>query len=106
MTEQINLLGDHAQPIDEQLGPVQRECMRALRELRSLARDEAGAIAHEHRRKHERSDRCMFCGPDGADILKALARRGLIERDAVSGAARLPTPAVEPDAAPEDAIPY
>jgi hypothetical protein len=106
VTEQLNILGDHAQPTDLQLGPVQRECMRALRELGSLARDEAGALAHEHRGKHHRDDRCVFCGPDGADILKTLARRCLIEREAVSGDARLPTTQAEPDDPDGDGIPY
>lgn len=107
MTEpQLNLLGDHAQPDDQELGPVQRECMRTLREQGSLHRDEAGAISHDHRGKHGRGDRCLYCGPDGAEILRALARRGLIERDAVSGAARLPAPPVEPDDRQGWGIPY
>lgn len=77
MTGQLNLLGTVDDPIDLELGIVQREVVRELRRLRTLSKDEAGAIAHEHRGKHSREQRCEFCGADGAAILGALLRRGV-----------------------------
>jgi len=78
MAEQLNLLGDQAQPVDEQLGPVQREVMRVIRRTETMSWDEAGAIAHCHAGKHSVDDRCVFCGTDGARLLESLIRRGLV----------------------------
>lgn len=91
MAEQLNLLGDQAQPVDDELGVVQREAMRELRRLGTLSRAEAGAIAHEHRGKHGRTETCMWCATDGALLLESLIRRQLAEA-APGGDARLPTP--------------
>jgi hypothetical protein len=99
MTEQLNLLGDQAQPVDDELGPVQKAVMRVIRRTETLSWDEAGAISHAHRGKHSVDDRCMFCGTDGANVCESLIRRGLVE-PAKHGFVRLPTPKL-PEARPD-----
>ena len=77
--QQLNLLGDVAQPVDDELGPVQRAVMRVIRRTNTMSWDEAGAIAHCHRGKHTVDERCEFCGTDGATLLESLIRRKLVE---------------------------
>ena len=89
--EQLNLLGDQAQPVDDELGLTQRAVMRELRRKGTLSRAEAGQIAHAHRGKHSVEETCMFCGTDGALLLESLIRRELAEA-AAGGDVRLPTP--------------
>jgi hypothetical protein len=79
VSEQINLLGDHAQPTDRQLGPTQRVVMRKLRRLGTLSKAEVGAIAHVGRGKHKVDETCMFCGVDGEPICQSLVHRQLAE---------------------------
>jgi hypothetical protein len=79
MAEQLNLLGDQAQPVDEQLGPVQREAMRVIRRTGTMSRAEAGAIACAHRGRHSVDETCEWCGTNGALLLESLIRRGLVE---------------------------
>ncbi|MFL5911440.1 MAG: hypothetical protein ACJ768_12800 [Gaiellaceae bacterium] len=100
MAEQLNLLGDSAQPVDDTLGPVQRAAMRVIRRTATMSWDEAGALAHAHSGKHSVDETCEFCGTDGAALLESLIRRRLVE-PAQHGYVRLPQP-------PEDdgAIPF
>lgn len=80
MTEpQLNLIGDHAQPLDEQLGPLQRVVMRKLRQLGHMSKAEVGAIAHVGRGKHKVDETCMFCSVDGDGICESLVARELAE---------------------------
>lgn len=89
MPEQINLLGESDQPIDIELGVVQREVMRFARACGTVSKDEAGAIAHNHRGKHGIDERCAFCAIDGTPLLRALMERGrLVKRP--DGGAGLP----------------
>jgi len=78
VTSQLNLLGDTAQPEDDELGPVQRAVMRVIRRTETMSWDEAGAIVHAHRSKHTVDERCEFCGTDGAQLLESLIRRELV----------------------------
>lgn len=89
MPDQLNLLGHPDTPEDLDLGSAQRLVIRFLREHGSISKDEAGAIAHQHRGKHHADDRCAFCAIDGEDLLEALARRHLIDRG-LEGLAQLP----------------
>lgn len=91
MTRQLNLLGAPDLPEDLELGTVQREVMRVLRELDTVTRDEAGAISHAHRGKHGVDDRCAYCALDGNSVLASLLKRGLVEKT-VNGAVQLPQP--------------
>lgn len=104
MVEQLNLLGDTAQPTDLALGPVQREVMRFLRAHGTCTRDEAGAIAHEHRDKHSRDELCAFCAIDGALVLESLIRRQLA--DPIPGGIRLPQPRAADGPSEWDDIPF
>lgn len=97
-----DLLGEPTAPTDLQLGPVQRLVVRQLRELGTMTKDEAGAIAHNYRGRHDAGARCAYCAVDGADILEALVARGEAERGA-EGHVQLPRPAVAPE---DDGIPY
>lgn len=81
MAEQMNLLGDTAQPEDGELGPVQKAVMRVIRRTETMSWDEAGAIAHAHRGKHSVEQTCEFCGLDGGALLESLIRRGLVVPD-------------------------
>lgn len=98
--EQLNLLGDTAQPQDDELGPVQREVMRVIRRTETLSWDEAGAIAHHQAGKHGVDERCMFCGQDGCRLLESLIRRKLVEANR-HGHVRLPTTPTPPEARPD-----
>lgn len=100
--EQLNILGDAAQPVDDELGVTQRAVMRELRRVAVVTRDEAGAIAHANRGKHAVDERCRYCGVDGAPILAALVKRGLAEK--ANGGVTLPRP--KPVAAPDDTDPF
>lgn len=98
----MNLLGDHAQPIDEQLGPLQRIVIRKLRRVGSLSKAEVGAIAHTGRGKHSIDETCMFCGVDGEGICESLVQRELAEWTPegdirVRAIVRAVQPTVEPD---------
>lgn len=86
---QLNLLGTPDLPEDLDLGSVQRLVIRFVREHGSISKDEAGAIAHQHRGRHSADERCAFCSIDGEDLLAALARRRQVERGA-EGDAQLP----------------
>lgn len=88
---QLNLLGVPDLPEDLELGPVQREVMRFVRAHGSVSKDEAGALAHDHRDKHGANDRCAFCAIDGAPILRALVERGRLAKRP-DGGAGLPEP--------------
>lgn len=90
MTDQLNLLGDKAQPTDDELGPVQRATIRVLRRQGNITRDEAGAISHAHRGRHTVDERCQFCGTDGALLLESLVKRGLAEYIRRTGDVRTP----------------
>lgn len=79
MVDQLNLLGDNAQPVDDELGVAQRAVMRVIRRLGTMSWDEAGAIVHAGRGQHGVDDRCEFCGTDGATLCESLVRRGLVE---------------------------
>jgi hypothetical protein len=70
VTEQLTITGDVA--IVPRLGPAQLEVLTALREHGNLDDDEAGAILHERRGKHQRDERCEWCARDGRDVLKSL----------------------------------
>jgi hypothetical protein len=96
MDAPLDLLGEPTDPADLELGPTQRLVVRALRELRTLTSDEAGAIAHEQRRKHGRHDRCAYCAIDGHPILDRLIQLGHAERGA-EGAVQLPRRHTVPD---------
>lgn len=52
--EQLNLLGQPDHPEDSELGLVQREVMRTLRELGTLTADEAGANGESYNAIAER----------------------------------------------------
>lgn len=91
MSEQLNMLADGAQPVDQHLGVTQRAVMRVLRRVGTLTVDEAGAIAHAGRGKHAVDERCGWCAPDGAPIVRALLERGLAEKNPAGGI-RLPQP--------------
>lgn len=97
-----DLLGEPTDPDDLQLGPVQRLVLRKLRQHGTLTTDEAGAIAHHHRGKHDVDATCQFCGVDGRELLAALVKRGLAERGD-AGTVRLagapPSPGGGPDTA-------
>jgi hypothetical protein len=86
---QLNLLGEPDQPEDDDLGPVQKAAMRVIRRAGSMSRDEAGAIAHANRGRHDADERCAFCGTDGAQLLESLIRRKLVE-PAPGGMVQLP----------------
>jgi hypothetical protein len=90
MAEQLNLLGDTAQPEDGELGPVQRAVMRVIRRTETMSWDEAGAIAHCHSGKHGVDERCLDCGQDGARLIESLIRRKLVE-PSQHGFVRLPS---------------
>lgn len=100
--DQLNLLGQPDRPEDLELGVVQREVMRELRQLNYLTRDEAGAITHQHRGKHGSEERCQWCAVDGAIVIESLVKRGLVERGA-EGSVQLARPKVNQ---PDDEIPY
>lgn len=89
MTDQLNLLGEPDRPEDLELGVVQREVMRFVREHGTVTRDEAGAIGHAHRQKHGTDDRCAYCSIDGALVLESLLRRELVE-PSTDGAVQVP----------------
>jgi hypothetical protein len=76
---QLNILDDHAQPVDEQLGPLQRVVMRDLRSRGSLSKADVGAIAHARRGKHAADETCMFCGVEGDGICESLVQRELAD---------------------------
>jgi hypothetical protein len=97
--EQLNLLGDQAQPADEQLGSMQREVIRFVRQHGTVSRDEVGAVIHAHRGRHTVDQTCQWCAVDAAPLLRALARRGLIERRR-DGLVQLPDP--KPQSGPGD----
>lgn len=78
MAEQLNLLGDQAQPEDDTLGPVQRAAMRIIRRTGTMSRAEAGAIACAHRGRHTVEETCEWCGTNGALLLESLIRRKLV----------------------------
>jgi hypothetical protein len=107
MTEpQLNLLGDQAQPVDDQLGPVQKAAVRLLRKQGTLARVEAGQLAHAHRSKHSGDEVCLYCGTDGALLLESLIRRGMAEPIPGTGDVRVPQPVeAKPAPAPHDPFP-
>lgn len=88
MADQLNLLGDTAQPEDDELGPVQRAAMRVIRRTGTMSRAEAGAIACAHRNRHSVEETCEFCGTNGALLLESLIRRQLVE-PALGGDVRL-----------------
>jgi hypothetical protein len=88
---QLNLLGVPDLPDDLELGPVQREVMRFVRERGSITKDEAGALAHSHRDKHCVDERCAHCSIDGAPILRALVGRARLAKRP-DGGAGLPEP--------------
>lgn len=99
--DQLNLLNAPDQPDDLDLGPVQREVMRFVRERGSISKDEAGALEHAHRGKHSADERCAFCSIDGAPILRALVQRGRLAKRP-DGSAGLP----EEKRGPGDRIPF
>lgn len=99
--DQLNLLGAPDLPEDLELGPVQREVMRYVREHGSVSSDEAGALAHAHAGRHGADERCMWCAARGSDVVRALIERGrLVKRP--DGGAGLP----EPKRGPGDRIPF
>lgn len=68
-------------PQDGGLTPRQQLALDALTaEPDGLAADEIGAILHEQkdgRWRHDRGERCQFCGKDGRHVLNALRQRGI-----------------------------
>jgi len=102
MVDQLNLLGQPDRPEDQALGPVQREVIRQLRQLEYMTRDEAGAIAHQHRGRHQADETCQFCAVDGTLIIGSLLKRGLVERGS-EGSFQLARPTVNP---PDQEIPF
>ncbi len=79
MSEQLPLLEVEVGPKLTARQAAVLEALRAAGE-RGLEPSEAGAIAHElkaGRWAHSREQRCQFCGGDGADVCKALERKGL-----------------------------
>lgn len=66
-------------PAVQPLPPNQDTVMRLLnRHLpQGITGDEAGAAVHAQRGKHPADERCVFCGQDGKQVLRALARKGL-----------------------------
>lgn len=47
--------------------------------------DEAGAAAHASSGKHSIEELCAYCSIDGKSILRALERKGVIEKSSVVG---------------------
>ena len=89
MTEhQPSLFGD-APAADVGLGPVQQLVMRFVREHGTISKDEAGAVAHAHAGRHPADELCAYCAIRGADVLRSLLGRELVERGA-DGAVQLP----------------
>lgn len=73
---QIDLFGSET-PLEElSLGHVQRLLAAKERELDGpLTADEAGALIHAQRGKHDAEARCAYCAVDGADALARLRDR-------------------------------
>ncbi|MDQ5821308.1 MAG: hypothetical protein M3540_07710 [Actinomycetota bacterium] len=72
-----------------------------------LTADEAGALLHERRGKHDAGVRCEWCAVEGRGALNELRRKGLVVRrrsghwQAIVGQA-----AAEPVSAQTDEIPF
>ncbi len=73
MSEQLSLAGTTQ---DEGLTLVQREIAEEQRRIGGrVSADEAGAIVHELRGRHSRSERCLHCARDGRDVLRLLVEK-------------------------------
>jgi hypothetical protein len=90
--EQENLFGEIADPADVELGRSQRAILRVLREQENgLWDDEAGAVIHASRGKHDLDERCGWCQEDGAAVLDRLHEHRPLARTP-DGRRRLSTP--------------
>jgi len=96
---QPSLFGD-APAADVGLGPVQRAVMAFLREHGTISKDEAGAVAHAHAGRHPADETCAYCAIRGADVLRSLLGRELVER-AAEGLFQLPKAKAGPGDLPE-----
>ncbi len=76
----VDLFGVEHDPRVEALGPAQRAVLEAWRARDGLDNDEAGAVVHARRGRHDEGQRCRFCGKDGKQVLASLRNRGLIPR--------------------------
>jgi hypothetical protein len=74
-TDQHPLFGEREDVA--RLGRAQEAVLGALNAHQSLYADEAGAIIHEQRGRHDRDERCEWCGGDGRRVLDSLEARGL-----------------------------
>jgi hypothetical protein len=99
--EQPSLFGD-APAADVGLGPVQALVMGFVREHGTISKDEAGQLAHAHAGRHPADATCAYCAIRGADVLRSLLGRELVER-AAEGLFQLPKAQVN---LPDDEIPY
>lgn len=79
MSEQLSLIGDTVVTAEDgtRLGPAQQAVLEQLQQFGRLDDDEAGAILHERRGKHQRDERCEWCARDGRDVLKSLRGHNL-----------------------------
>jgi hypothetical protein len=77
--EQENLFGEVVDPADVELGRAQRAVLEVLRAQGALWDDEAGAVVHAKRGKHDLYERCGFCQEDGAEVLDSLHERRPLE---------------------------
>lgn len=79
------LFGEPHEPPRDELGPRQRLVLDKLRETGGLEADEAGALVHASRGKHDVDTRCVWCGKEGRHVLLSLRRRGLVVRRRATG---------------------
>ena len=82
--EQLDILGG-AKPVGRQ-APRQDAVLQLLAQhADGISLDEAGAAAHASAGKHPIDELCAYCSIDGRDIMRALERKGAVEKSSVVG---------------------
>jgi hypothetical protein len=77
-SEQTSLLG--YPETEKKLGVRQTLVLLRLQAMGQTTDDEAGALIHANRGKHDESVRCDWCAREGRDVLVSLRRHGLVLR--------------------------
>lgn len=82
---QIDIFGQSKRP--GRVAPRQETVLQLLAEHPEdgCSLDEIGAAIHAARGKHTVDEVCKWCGPDGRDIMRALERKGTVEKSSVVG---------------------
>lgn len=84
MMEQLDLLG--GKKTIGRPAPRQDAVLELLAQhVDGISLDEAGAAAHASSGKHAIDDLCAYCSIDGRAIIRALERKGTVEKSSVVG---------------------